>query len=184
MAQITAQDVEKVKFSKPPIGKRGYNEDEVDAFLDAVQESLGDYEGALHDLDEELQDVRRIMRDQSEPIQMPLPPAPPPPAVEPPSAQAARILELAENTAQQLTDESEATAARVVRDAEAKAAQTLSEARNEAAKITDEARRASEVLDHKIAELRDFEKNYRARLDSYMSAQLEALRADGVVEPH
>jgi DivIVA domain-containing protein len=29
-----------VAFSKPPIGKRGYNEDEVDAFLDRVEEQL------------------------------------------------------------------------------------------------------------------------------------------------
>ena len=29
-------------FSKPPIGKRGYNEDEVDAFLDLVAAALRD----------------------------------------------------------------------------------------------------------------------------------------------
>ena len=31
---LTPADVHNVAFSKPPIGKRGYNEDEVDAFLD------------------------------------------------------------------------------------------------------------------------------------------------------
>ncbi len=29
---LTPADVHNVAFSKPPIGKRGYNEDEVDAF--------------------------------------------------------------------------------------------------------------------------------------------------------
>ena len=29
-------------FSKPPAGKRGYNEDEVDAFLDAVEATLAE----------------------------------------------------------------------------------------------------------------------------------------------
>ena len=37
---LTAADIKKVAFSRPPIGKRGYNEDEVDAFLDLVEELL------------------------------------------------------------------------------------------------------------------------------------------------
>ncbi|AKK11450.1 DivIVA-like cell division protein Wag31 [Corynebacterium uterequi] len=38
--QLTPADVHNVAFSKPPIGKRGYNEDEVDQFLDLVEDSL------------------------------------------------------------------------------------------------------------------------------------------------
>jgi len=38
---LTPADVHNVAFSKPPIGKRGYNEDEVDAFLDLVEQELG-----------------------------------------------------------------------------------------------------------------------------------------------
>ena len=38
---LTPADVHNVAFSKPPIGKRGYNEDEVDAFLDLVEAELG-----------------------------------------------------------------------------------------------------------------------------------------------
>jgi len=37
---VTPADVCNVVFSKPPIGKRGYHEDEVDAFLDVVQAEL------------------------------------------------------------------------------------------------------------------------------------------------
>ena len=37
---LTPTDVHNVAFSKPPIGKRGYHEDEVDAFLDLVQAEL------------------------------------------------------------------------------------------------------------------------------------------------
>jgi DivIVA domain-containing protein len=33
---LTYDDVRNVAFSKPPIGKRGYNEDEVDAFLEML----------------------------------------------------------------------------------------------------------------------------------------------------
>jgi DivIVA domain-containing protein len=48
---LTPADVHNVAFSKPPIGKRGYNEDEVDAFLDLV-------EGELARLIEENSDLR------------------------------------------------------------------------------------------------------------------------------
>jgi DivIVA domain-containing protein len=34
---LTPEDVRNTAFSKPPIGKRGYNEVEVDAFLDRVK---------------------------------------------------------------------------------------------------------------------------------------------------
>jgi DivIVA domain-containing protein len=34
---LTPADVHNVVFKKPPIGKRGYDEDEVDAFLDVVE---------------------------------------------------------------------------------------------------------------------------------------------------
>ena len=37
---LTPADVRNVAFSKLPIGKRGYNEDEVDAFLDLVEAEL------------------------------------------------------------------------------------------------------------------------------------------------
>lgn len=39
---LTADDVRDVAFGKPPIGKRGYNEDEVDDFLDSVEAALRD----------------------------------------------------------------------------------------------------------------------------------------------
>jgi DivIVA domain-containing protein len=40
--RLTPEQVRNVAFSKPPIGKRGYNEDEVDALLARVEEALQD----------------------------------------------------------------------------------------------------------------------------------------------
>jgi DivIVA domain-containing protein len=37
---LTSEQVRDVAFSKPRAGKRGYNEDEVDAFLNLVEEHL------------------------------------------------------------------------------------------------------------------------------------------------
>jgi DivIVA domain-containing protein len=42
---LTPEQVRDVAFSKPPIGRRGYNEDEVDAFLDYVEAALRDPAG-------------------------------------------------------------------------------------------------------------------------------------------
>ena len=43
---LTPADVHNVAFKKPPIGKRGYDEEEVDAFLDEVDVLLLDRVGA------------------------------------------------------------------------------------------------------------------------------------------
>ena len=37
---LTPADVHNVAFRKPPFGKRGYDEEEVDAFLDEVEREL------------------------------------------------------------------------------------------------------------------------------------------------
>ncbi|WP_276002048.1 DivIVA domain-containing protein [Mycobacterium interjectum] len=43
---LTADQVRHVAFAKPPIGKRGYNEDEVDQFLETVAAQLQPGSGA------------------------------------------------------------------------------------------------------------------------------------------
>ena len=40
MAHLTPDDVNRIAFRKPAFGKRGYDEEEVDTFLDAVQNTL------------------------------------------------------------------------------------------------------------------------------------------------
>ena len=40
--RLTAEQVHNVAFSKPPLFKRGYDEDEVDAFLERVEAVLRD----------------------------------------------------------------------------------------------------------------------------------------------
>ena len=40
MARLTPADIRKVKFRKPPLGKRGYDEEEVDKFLELVEQTI------------------------------------------------------------------------------------------------------------------------------------------------
>src|SRR5690242_4517068 len=67
---LTPADVHNVAFSKPPIGKRGYNEDEVDAFLDLVEVELSrlieennDLRQQVEQLDAQLESARADLDD-------------------------------------------------------------------------------------------------------------------------
>ena len=63
---LTPADVHNVAFSKPPIGKRGYNEDEVDQFLDLVEKELaelvGENEDLRHRVDELSKDLEKARK--------------------------------------------------------------------------------------------------------------------------
>src|SRR4051812_34413439 len=110
---LTPADVHNVVFKKPPIGKRGYDEDEVDAFLDVV-------EAELARLIEENNELRasgsaRAPLPQAEPAPQPVAAPPPPPVqVQQPreddSARASRMLALATETADRYVNEAKVQA--------------------------------------------------------------------------
>ena len=125
---LTPADVHNVAFSKPPIGKRGYNEDEVDAFLDLVENELtrlieenADLRQRVAELDQELATARSggggaqpttaipLYEPEPEPAPTPAPQpvydAPPQPAAatEESHIKAAKVLSLAQDTADRLT---------------------------------------------------------------------------------
>src|SRR3954453_4407983 len=88
---LTPADVHNVAFSKPPIGKRGYNEDEVDAFLDLVENELtrlieenADLRQRVTELDQELAGAGGGAAQQTSAIPLYEPePDPPAPAPQP-----------------------------------------------------------------------------------------------------
>ena len=91
---LTPADVHNVAFSKPPIGKRGYNEDEVDAFLDLVENELSrlieentDLRQRVAELDQELASARAgggaAQPTQTLPVYEPEPEPAPAPAPQP-----------------------------------------------------------------------------------------------------
>ncbi|WP_286143023.1 DivIVA domain-containing protein, partial [Mycobacterium sp. GA-0227b] len=93
---LTPADVHNVAFSKPPIGKRGYNEDEVDAFLDLVENELtrlieenADLRQRVAELDQELASAGSGGTGQSTQA-MPVYEQPPPRPTPPPPAAARR----------------------------------------------------------------------------------------------
>ncbi|MCA1694167.1 MAG: DivIVA domain-containing protein [Actinobacteria bacterium] len=149
-------DVANVAFGKPPLGKRGYDEDEVDAFLDLV-------EAELARLIQENTDLRTRVEQQQQlaaPVDTggdlhrleSLGPLSPPPLREQTApggdhnVHAARVLGVAQEMADRLTGEAKAEADAMISHARTKSEQLLSEARAKAEGMVNEARTRSETM--------------------------------------
>ncbi len=162
---LTPADVHNVAFSKPPIGKRGYNEDEVDAFLDLVEAELtrlieenSDLRQRVSELDQELATCRAsagtqatgaipLYQPEPEPVREVATPAPAAEAVtEEQHLKAARVLSLAQDTADRLTSTARAESEKLMADARANADQILSEARQTAETTVADARQRADAM--------------------------------------
>jgi len=168
---LTPADVHNVAFSKPPIGKRGYNEDEVDAFLDLVENELtrlieenADLRQRVAELDQEVaaggggavQATQTIPQyEQPAPTPAPAPEPTPQPVYEAPPSQAvneeqslkaARVLALAQDTADRLTGTAKAESDKMLADARAQADALVSEARQTAETTVAEARQRADAM--------------------------------------
>jgi DivIVA domain-containing protein len=170
---LTPADVHNVAFSKPPIGKRGYNEDEVDAFLDLVENELtrlieenADLRQRVSELEQELASARAgggAQATQSipqyQPEREPEPVAAPQPAYEAPPqpvaaapvsedshVRAAKILGLAQDTADRLTGTAKAESDKLLADARAQADAMVSEARHTAETTVAEAKSRADAM--------------------------------------
>src|SRR5215211_1789750 len=173
---LTPADVHNVAFSKPPIGKRGYNEDEVDAFLDLVEAELARLIEENNDLRTQLEQVEQRLagahadlddartRTAVSPVSQPLPmrvvdeqrplsPVPPPSAIEMTSpggdhhVQAAKVLGLAQEMADRLTGEAKVEADSMVNEARSRAEATLNDARARAETLERQAREKASTLE-------------------------------------
>jgi DivIVA domain-containing protein len=153
---LTPADVANVAFSKPPLGKRGYNEDEVEAFLDLVQAELArlieennDFRHQVEQLD---QQQRPASVDTVAALRPPEPPGPVPPMMErtspggDPHVQAAKVLGVAQEMADRLTGEATAEVDAMVSEAHTKSEQLLCEARAKADGMVTEARTRAETM--------------------------------------
>ncbi len=115
------------------------------------------------------------------------------------SSAAARLLEIATRNADELVEEAKNEADRIVGEARTKAERIDTESKGKADRLEADARRRAEMLDGETAErrqqmfgdlekerdklngevenLRSFEREYRARLKSYFTQQLEGLES-------
>ena len=118
---------------------------------------------------------------------------------------AARLLELASRNADQLVEDAKSEADKIVGEARTKAERLEGESKSNADKLEADARgraqsldaetaerrtqlfgdleRERDALSHEVDNLRAFEREYRSRLKTYFSQQLEALESSGSADP-
>jgi DivIVA domain-containing protein len=170
---LTPADVHNVAFSKPPIGKRGYNEDEVDAFLDLVEAELArlveennDLRSQVNSLDRQLESVQSDLEEARNKTGLGLDqgrrltPVPPVSAIEQTTpvpnsgpglsgdhhVQAAKVLGLAQEMADRLTGEAKSESDNMLSEARTKSEQLMSEARAKSDTMVNEARGRAETM--------------------------------------
>lgn len=163
---LTPADVHNVAFSKPPIGKRGYNEDEVDAFLDLVEQELSrlieenaDLRQRVGELDQELSESKSGRPSAPKPLAKapepePIKQAPPAPAPVPApvaatsdsNLQAAKVLGLAQEMADRLTSDAKNESEQLLASARANSERMISDARTRSDAMVSEARQKADSL--------------------------------------
>jgi DivIVA domain-containing protein len=146
---LTPADVHNVAFKKPPIGKRGYDEDEVDAFLDLIEAELARLIEENNDLKSQVDELARTGGPGPQPLRQP-PPGPEPmpmaphPSQVPPrldeNSQVVKVLAMAQETAEKYVSDAKAEADRMIGDARSTADRMVGEARSKADAMVGEAR--------------------------------------------
>lgn len=205
---LTPADVHNVAFKKPSIGKRGYDEDEVDAFLDVVEAELArliEENAELKTKSDAVAGGHTVPLTKAATAEAPM-------STGEAHTAAARLLGLAQETADKLTSEARSEADRVTGTANAEAAKAVADAKSQAeALLSDATARAEAVerdsrtkadnldreaksryeetlgkldndrvgLEKKIDDLRGYEREYRGRLKSWISDQLAQLDDGG-----
>jgi len=190
---LTPEDVVNKRF-QPTKFREGYDQDEVDDFLDEVVVELRRLGQENEDLRQRLiaseSRIAELQRSNA-PTTGEQAQAPAPQQLSYPTAQVDvgavdpsntnNLLQLARRLHEErvregvekrdaLIAEGHATAARVVADAEAKQRQQLNSLDQERA-----------LLEHRIDELRTFEREYRQKLKNYIEGQLRELDASNIV---
>ncbi len=186
MTQLTADDVLNKKF-QPTKFREGYDQDEVDEFLDQIVEAMRDLENENAELKAKLDAANARVAELSEgapvvtatPVSpvAPIAPAVESPIVETPKIEpsgnnaesAAAMLEMAQRLHDEYVAKGKAERERIVTEARATGEQLTREAENQRNQTLSQLEKERANLEHKIDELRRFESDYRTRLRSYLT---------------
>ena len=158
--QITIEMIETKEFKTKP---RGYDPQEVDEFLDAICDEMARQMDEIAALQQQLAAAKAARPVVEAPTQQLKPIAPVAPKAVP-DADFREILEMAQKV------KSETIAA-----AEAKAEEILAKAKEEAAAKLDNLDVEKETLTKQVAALKEAAADYRARFESLLQAQQEAI---------
>lgn len=206
MALLTADDVLNKKFQSTKF-REGYDQDEVDDFLDEVVGTLRELQTENDDLKTKLAAAERRIAELSRdggvsvaapaPVKAPEPePAPvvaaplPAPVVSAPAPRnepesATGMLALAQKLHDDYVRSGQEESDRLVNEARVRAAQIVREAEETSQRTLMQLEQERSLLERKIDELRVFERDYRTRLKSYLENLLGDLDNRGnALPPH
>lgn len=203
---LTPEDVHNKQFTTVRL-REGYDEEEVDAFLDEVEAELTRLIRENEELRAKLAAATRAAQANQmapvpqrreptpippppAPVPVPVPVAPPPPQLTSGGDSAARVLALAQQTADQAIAEARNEANKIFSEARTRADGLEREARGKADALERDAQEKHRVamgaleqsrasLERKVEDLRAFEREYRQRLKSYLESQMRQLESQG-----
>jgi len=205
---LTPEDVVNKRFQATKF-REGYDQDEVDDFLDEVVNELRrlgeeneELRGKLSSCERRVGELSRanVARESAPeppaPAPMPTPPpapqpvaavAPPVPAVMEAQPQgpeaAAGMLALAQKLHDEYVRNGEQTRDRIVGEAREHSNRLIREAEEKQRQTLGSLEQERSLLERKIDELRAFEREYRSRLKSYLEGQLRELESKAAVVP-
>ncbi|WP_106813710.1 DivIVA domain-containing protein [Microbacterium timonense] len=173
---LTPDDVVTKQFQHVRF-KEGFDPDEVDDFLDEI---VVEWRKALAE-NEELKAKLAAYESGAAPARAEAAPAPAPapaeaaPAASTAPAASAGIIELAQRLHDEHVAEGIAQRDQLIADAKAQAASIVSEAETRGREELAKLERERTSLEGRITELRNFERDYRAQLRSYIEGKLRDL---------
>ena len=188
---LTPQDVQSKEFATTRF-KPGYDEEEVDAFLDEVEAELTRLLTENADLRNRINQMQNAAAVAPTPVAVaepaatavaaavpdpvgPVVAAVPVVAAEPPDQAALRTLQMAQRTADSAVAEAKAEADKMVGDARARAAELEREAQARHSMVMGQLEGQRTALEARVEDLRAFEREYRTRLKAYLETQLRDL---------
>lgn len=191
MALLTEQDVLNIRFKRPTSVETGYDEDEVDFFLDEVAETIRELTAARDDAENRAKIAEARASQVGEPAQAEV--AAPDQAASTASfgnqasaqqagTSAVAVLQMAQETYEQLVARGQSESDQLVGEAKAKSAKIVSDAEAQSNRTLANLEQERGLVERKISELRDFERDYRTRLKSYLESLLGNVEA-GAQEP-
>lgn len=196
---LTPEDVANKQFTSTRL-KPGYDETEVDEFLDEVEAELTRLYRENDELRSKLTAAQRQVAEAGEgrgattqqmappppaptpapePVPPPAPTAPAPLAAAPSGGTASEtatgILALAQRTADEHVAEARTQADRIIGEARTRADQLKREADDKHRQMIGSLENERVTLEREVEKLRTFEREYRTRLKSYLEGQLREL---------
>ncbi|MGN6242170.1 MAG: DivIVA domain-containing protein [Motilibacteraceae bacterium] len=193
---LTPEDVQNKTFGASGLGRKGYDETEVDDFLDEVYDEMLRLTRENEELNTKLSACQRSLAAAQEqlrqqaaapaPAAAPVPaaapepvpsPAPAPPAAPAPAEAAAGILALAQRTADEHVAEAKKQADGIVGEARSRADQIARETEERQRRTLGALEHERSELERRVEGLRAFEREYRSRLKNYLENQLRELES-------